>query len=92
MVKNPPANAGDWVRSLGRHPGEGNGTPLQYSCPENPMDRGALAGYSPWDHKRVRHNLAAKQLLVGMGVLLGVRKCSVIDRGDSCTTENTRSP
>ena len=28
--------------------GEGNGNPLQYSCLENPMDRGA---YSPWGHK-----------------------------------------
>ena len=43
MVKNPPANAGDvgsvpgWGRSLG----EGCGHPLQYSCLENPMDRGA---------------------------------------------------
>ena len=26
---------------LGKPPGEGNGSPLQYSCPENPMDRGA---------------------------------------------------
>ena len=26
---------------LGRSPGEGNGNPLQYSCPENPMDGGA---------------------------------------------------
>ena len=45
-VKNPPANAGD-IRDMGsipgsgRSPGEGNGNPLQYSCPENPMDRGA---------------------------------------------------
>ena len=32
-----------WVRSLGQEdsPGEGNGTPLQYSCLENPMDGGA---------------------------------------------------
>ena len=29
------------VLGLGRCPGEGNGNPLQYSCPENPMDRGA---------------------------------------------------
>ena len=29
------------VPGLGRSPGEGNGTPLQYSCLENPMDRGA---------------------------------------------------
>ena len=29
------------ILGLGRSPGEGNGTPLQYSCPENPKDRGA---------------------------------------------------
>ena len=46
VVKNPPASAGD-VRGvgsmpgLGRSPGEGNGNPLQNSCLENPMDRGA---------------------------------------------------
>ena len=43
MVKNPPDNAGDRgsVPELGRSPGEGNGNPLQYSCLENSMDRGA---------------------------------------------------
>ena len=46
LVKNLPATAGD-VRSedlilgSGRTPGEENGNPLQYSCLENPMDRGA---------------------------------------------------
>ena len=42
MVKNPPANAGDvvWIPGSGRSPGEGNDNPLQYSCLENPMDRG----------------------------------------------------
>ena len=42
VVKNLPASAGD-VRDwgLGRSPGGGNGNPLQYSCLENPMDRGA---------------------------------------------------
>ena len=45
MEKNLPANAGDLrdissVSELGRSPGEGNGNPLQYSCLENPMDRG----------------------------------------------------
>ena len=45
-VKNLSANAGDIrdtgsVPGLGRSPGEGNGYPLQYSCLENPMDRGA---------------------------------------------------
>ena len=43
MVKNPPANAGDAVSipGLGRFPGGGHGNPLQYSCLENLMDRGA---------------------------------------------------
>ena len=44
VVKNPAANAGD-VGSFpgsGRSPGEGNGDPLQHSCLENFMDRGAL--------------------------------------------------
>ena len=43
MVKNLPANAGDGgvIPGLGRAPGEGNGNPLQYSCLENSMDRGA---------------------------------------------------
>ena len=42
VVKNPPANAGDagLIPGSGRSPGEGNGTPLQYSCVENSMDRG----------------------------------------------------
>ena len=46
MVKNPPANAGGardvgLIAGSGRSPGEGNGNPLQYSCLENPMERGA---------------------------------------------------
>ena len=43
MIKNQPANAGDAgsIPQSGRFPGEGNGNPLQYSCLENPMDRGA---------------------------------------------------
>ena len=42
-VTNSPANAGDMgsVPGLGISPGGGNGNPLQYSCLENPMDRGA---------------------------------------------------
>ena len=37
-------NVGDLglIPGLGRSPGKGNGNPLQYSCLENPMDRGAL--------------------------------------------------
>ena len=41
--KNPSASAGDVgaTPGSGRSPGEGNGSPLQYSCLENHMDRGA---------------------------------------------------
>ena len=43
MGKNLPVNAGDAgsIPGSGRSPGEGNGNPLQYSCLENPMDKGA---------------------------------------------------
>ena len=39
------------IPRLGRSPREGNGNPLQYSCLENPMVRGAWQVPSPWDHK-----------------------------------------
>ena len=35
------AGGGGWIPALGRSSGGGNGNPLQYSCLENPMDRGA---------------------------------------------------
>ena len=43
MVKNLPAVWETRVQSLGQEdsPGEGNGNPLQYSCLQNPVDRGA---------------------------------------------------
>ena len=46
VVKNLPVNAGDakdvgLIPGLGRSTGAGNGNSLQYSCLENPMDRGA---------------------------------------------------
>ena len=45
VVKNPPVNVGDVrdassIPGLGRSPEEGNGNPLQYSCRDNPRDRG----------------------------------------------------
>ena len=77
MVKNPPANAED-IKDAGsmpgsrRSPGGGHGNPLQYSCLENPMDRGAwratvsgvaksqtlLKRLSTHSHKRVNHLIA----------------------------------
>ena len=43
VVKNPPANAGDvsLIPGSEKSPGEGNGNLLQYSCLENPLNRGA---------------------------------------------------
>ena len=49
VVKNQPANEGD-IRDLGsipgsgRCPGEGHSNPIQYSCLDNPLDRGAWRG------------------------------------------------
>ena len=58
VVKNLPANAGEagnagLIPELGRSPGVGNGNPLQYSCLENSMDRGA------W--KAINHGVAKSQ-------------------------------
>ena len=59
VVKYPPANAGD-IRDagsspgLGRAPGGGHGSPLLYSCLENPMDRGA------W--RAIVHGVAQSQI------------------------------
>ena len=60
MVKNPSANAGDAVLTLGlgRSPGEGNGH--QYACLGNPVDRGSW-GATVHGVARVRHDLATKQ-------------------------------
>ena len=53
VVKNPPANAGDiedvgLIPGLGRSPGGGHGSPLQCSCLDNPMDRGAWGATVYW--------------------------------------------
>ena len=64
MVKNPSANAGD-IRDVGsipgsgRSPGGGHGTPLQYSCLENPMDRGA---WGTTVHGVAKSQIGLKQL------------------------------
>ena len=48
-VKASASNAGDpgSIPGLGRSPGEGNGNPLQYSCLENPMDKGVWRALVP---------------------------------------------
>ena len=56
MVKNPLANAGDTrgtgsIPGLAGPPGGGHGNPVQSSCPENPMDRGAWQAAVPWGRR-----------------------------------------
>jgi len=64
MVMNPPTNAGDKrdtgsIPESGRSPGGGHGNPLQHSCLENPMDRGAW-----WAtvHRVAKNHTQLKQL------------------------------
>ena len=63
--KECACNAGDLgsIPGLGRSPGEGNGSPLQYSCLKKPIER-SLAGYSPWAHKELDTTERLSHLLV----------------------------
>ena len=88
VVKNPPANAdnaGDrvLVPELGRSPGEGNGNPLQYSCLENSMERGAS-----W---ATMHEAAKSQTQLSMHTQPLVRfsmPCSSQELGTNKTSSN----
>ena len=71
VVKNPLANAGDTghrgsIPGLGRSPGGGNGNPLQYSCLENPMDRGAWP-LQFTGSQRIRQNWVTEQVCMHAG-------------------------
>ena len=59
MVKKKSSGDPHLIHGLGRSPGKGNGSPLQYSCLENPMDRGAWQAIG---HRvrRAGYNLATK--------------------------------
>ena len=61
VIKNLPDNVGDMglIPGSGGAPGEGNGNPLQYSCLENPMDKGAWWA-TVYGVTRVRYALATK--------------------------------
>ena len=71
VVKNSPANAGDTrdagsIPGSGRSLGGGHGNPLQYSCLENPMDRGAswatVCGVSKSRAQLKQHSMQAHML------------------------------
>ena len=53
VAKESVCSAGDLgsIPELGRSPGGGHCTPLQYSCLESPHGQRSLVGYSPWDRK-----------------------------------------
>ena len=74
VIKNPPANAGDvgLILGLERSLGGRNDSPLQYSCLENSMDRGAWQAQSMW-MQRVRHILVTEQH--GIKHLLYITHC-----------------
>ena len=65
VSKESACNAGNVgsIPGLGRSPGEGNGNSLQYFCHGKSHGQRSLAGYSPWGHKRVRHELATNPTL-----------------------------
>ena len=75
VVKNLPANAGD-ARDLGSIPGSGRSlgggqsNPFQYSCLENPTDRGAWQA-TVHEVIRVGHDLATKPILLKVFLELG---------------------
>ena len=95
MVKNPPANSGDArdegsIPGSGRSPGVGNGNPLQYSCLENSMDRGA---WQPAVHEvstgltqlsTHKQALVCEQLLVCGIIIHADLSPSVFLRGTCC--------
>ena len=71
VLKNTDANAGDIrdsdsIPGLGRYPGRGNGNPLQYSCLENPMDRG--------DWRATVHRVSKSQTWLNMHDMHSERK------------------
>ena len=98
-IELPSANAGDKgdssIPRLGRSPRRGNGSPLQYSCLENPMNRGAWQATVPWHQKesdttqqlstrqKQQHFTHSSSFLLGFPGGLGSKEfaCSARDLG-----------
>ena len=79
VVQKLPANSGS-VRDMGlipgsgRSPGRGHGNPLQYSCPENPMDRGA---WQATVHRVTKSHTRLKRLSMHTIIKLGTIQINV---------------
>ena len=63
------------VPGMGGSPGEGNGYPLQYSCLESAMDRGAWQAKNPWGHKQLD---TAEQLILLLFLTYELKKLQII--------------
>ena len=88
MVRNPPANAGDLglIPGLGRSPGEGPSSPLQYSCLKNPKDQWRLAGYSPQCHKESDTTEVTQNACTGNYIEYLIISCQFSSVAQSCLT------
>ena len=80
VVKNLPAVAGDisLIPGSRRSPGGGHGNPLQYSCLENPMDRGAWWG--------IVHGVAKSQTQLKQFSTHAHTMCRERDRGEHASS------
>ena len=95
MVKSPPAkqetirNAGDVgsIPGLGRSPGEENGSPLQYSCLENPVDSTLVV----MGLRRAGHELATEQQQLNLYDSVEWKAC-VWFSSNHKTKQKTRKP
>ena len=88
MVRNPPANAGDLglIPGLGRSPGEGPSSPLQYSCLKNPKDQRRLAGYSPQCHKESDTTEVTQNACTGNYIEYLIITCQFSSVAQACLT------
>ena len=80
MLKNPPANAGDirdtgLIPGSGRSPGEGHWNPLQYSCLENSLDRGAWQAIV---HRVAQSRTRLKRLSMLLLLLKSLQSCPTL--------------
>ena len=66
--KESACNVGDLglIHGLGKSPGGGHGSPLQYSCLENTHGQSSLPGYSPWGCKEsdITEQLSTAQVII----------------------------